>query len=174
LFGEEPAGGWTPHWPELAAQGRSKRNGTGLALLERAIRLRALDRGWADHLAWVNDTKETIHLVRLGGLTPDREFQKSATENFLAMMTSAEESARAEMEGLLAADDPALESQKIKGPSSTWTYLVKEDQFGWGLELAMGKNIGLAVSAALSLMVHGPLYVFVLALRRLLGRKKAP
>ncbi len=174
LLGEELAGGWTLHWPELAAQGRSKRNGTGLALLERAIRLRALDRGWADHLAWVNDTKETIHLVRLGGLTPDREFQKSATENFLAMMTSAEESARAEMEGLLAADDPALESQKIKGPSSTWTYLVKEDQFGWGLELAMGKNIGLAVSAALSLMVHGPLYVFVLALRRLLGRKKAP
>jgi len=174
LLGGERAEGRTPHRPDLAACGPSKLSGAGRARLERAVRLRALDQGWADHLAWVNDTKETIHLVKLGGLIPDREFQKSATENFLGMMKNAEESARAEMEVLEASDDPARESQKIKGPSSTWTYLVKEDQFGWGLELAMGKNIGLAVSAALSLMAHGPIYVFVLALRRLLGRRKAP
>ena len=174
LLGGERAEDWMPHWPDLAARAEVVLGKAETARLERAVRLQALDHCWADHLAWVNDTRETIHLVSLGGLTPDREFQKSATEAFLGMMRNAEESARAELERLLETDDPGLELQKIKGPSSTWTYLVKEDQFGWGVELAKGKNIGLAVSTALSLLSHGPIYVFVLALRRLLRPKKAP
>jgi len=174
LLGGEQAEDWTPHWPGLAAPGEAGLGRAGLAHLERAVRLQALDQGWADHLAWVNDTRETIHLVSLGGLTPDREFQKSATEAFLGMMRNVEESGRAELERLLKTPDPGLELQKIKGPSSTWTYLVKEDQFGWGVALAKGKNIGLAVSTALSMLTQGPIYVFVLALRRLLRQKKVP
>ncbi|MGB9005718.1 MAG: accessory Sec system translocase SecA2 [Candidatus Aminicenantales bacterium] len=171
--GEQPDERILP-WPGPAAGGEARLGQTTLARLERAVRLRALDQGWADHLAWVNDTRESIHLVSLGGLMPDREFQKSATAAFLEMMAKAEESAEAELKRLRETDDPALELKKIKGPSSTWTYLVKEDQFGWGVEMIKGKNIGLAVSAALSMFSHGPIYILVLALRRLLRKRKSP
>lgn len=89
-------------------------------------------------------------------------------------MAKAEESAEAELKRLRETDDPALELKKIKGPSSTWTYLVKEDQFGWGVEMLKGKNIGLALSAALSMFSHGPIYILVLALRRLRRKRKSP
>jgi hypothetical protein len=52
---------------------------------------------------------------------------------------------------------------------TTGTYLVNEDQLGWGIELLKGKNIGLAAGAA---AFTGPLFLLMLLLRRRRGRKK--
>ena len=62
-----------------------------------------------------------------------------------------------------------LDADDLRGPSSTWTYLVNEDQFGWGMEMLKGRNIGLAAGAAL---YAGPLFLLTLLVNRL--RKKRP
>jgi len=133
--------------------------------LERRLFLYHLDRGWSDHLAWVNDTRETIHLVTLGGKTPIQEFQTSATDVFLKMMAGVETSVADALAAVERGDRGAAEAvEKLRGPSSTWTYLLNEDQFGWGLEMLKGRNIGFGSVAA---GVFGPLFILTLAAQRL-------
>ncbi len=137
--------------------------------LERRVALYLLDRAWSDHLAWVQDTRESIHLVSLGGKTPIDEFRRQATEVFLDLRRRIAEVVADEVEAILKSeDDPAAALKRLKGPSSTWTYLVNEDQFGWGMELIKGKNIG---SAAIAAGAFGPLLVLTLLLRRFFRRK---
>ena len=57
---------------------------------------------------------------------------------------------------------------RLKGPSSTWTYLVDENSFGRGLELLKGGSIGFAASP---MAVTGPLFVLSLIMNRLRKRK---
>jgi len=75
----------------------------------------------------------------------------------------------AAFETRLGKDDSLdFDANDVKGPASTWTYLVNEDQFGWGIEMLNGKNIGLAAGAAL---FAGPLYVFALLINKLSKKK---
>jgi preprotein translocase subunit SecA len=61
-----------------------------------------------------------------------------------------------------------LEGLRLRGPSSTWTYLINDDPFTDGLAATMmsGRNIGFAASAALI----GPLLI-LWALSRRFGRR---
>jgi preprotein translocase subunit SecA len=155
--------------PALFAEGAACFGAERLAELERRAALFHIDRLWSDHLAWVQDTRETIHLVGLGGKTPIDEFQKSATAAFLELEGSIDDMVLSEMEGIIHGDSGAeLALERLKGPSSTWTYLVNEDQFGWGIELLKGRNIGFAAGAA---ALYGPLFILTLLARRILGRK---
>jgi preprotein translocase subunit SecA len=118
----------------------------------------------------VQDTRESIHLVSLGGKTPLGEFQRSATAEFLKIRPRVEEAVITAFETRLGKDDPLdFDADGLKGPASTWTYLVNEDQFGWGIEMLNGKNIGLAAGAAL---FAGPLYIFALLINKF-SKKKA-
>jgi len=138
--------------------------------LERRLTLVKINDAWSDHLAWVQDTRESIHLVSLGGKTPLGEFQRSATAEFLKIRPRVEEAVIAAFETRLGKNDSLdFDADEFKGPSSTWTYLVNEDQFGWGIEMLSGKNIGLAAGAAL---FAGPLYVFALLINKF-SKKKA-
>jgi len=137
--------------------------------LERRLTLVQINDAWSDHLAWVQDTRESIHLVSLGGKTPLGEFQRSATAEFLKIRPRVEEAVIAAFETRLGKDDSLdFDANDVKGPASTWTYLVNEDQFGWGIEMLNGKNIGLAAGAAL---FAGPLYVFALLINKLSKKK---
>jgi preprotein translocase subunit SecA len=156
--------------PELFAKGRRRFGPQRLADLERRAALFHLDRCWSDHLAWVQDTRESIHLVSLGGKTPIDEFQRAATDEFMDLESRIEDAAVAELTALIEkADLTASDLERLKGPSSTWTYLVNEDQFGWGMELVKGRHIGYS---AISAAAYGPLLIFVLLIRKLKGRKK--
>jgi len=163
LEASAPPGLWAERSPDLHTRGIARFGEARTASLERRIFLHHLDRGWSDHLAWINDTRETIHLVTLGGKTPIQEFQKSATDAFLNMMAEAETASLQALTELIENDGAPEAVENLKGPSSTWTYLVNEDQFGWGLEMIMGKNIGFGAVAA---GVFGPLYILTLAARR--------
>jgi len=133
--------------------------------LERRLGFFHLDRGWSDHLAWVTDTRETIHLVTLGGKTPIQEFQTSATDAFLKMLAGTEAAVAEDLAGLSSDDGSRSKAvEKLRGPSATWTYLLNEDQFGWGLEILKGRNIGFGSVAA---GVFGPLFLLTLASQRL-------
>jgi preprotein translocase subunit SecA len=61
------------------------------------------------------------------------------------------------------------EEEGLRGPSSTWTYLVNEDQLGWGVEMLKGTNVGFSAVAA---AMYGPLFVLALIAKRFKKKRK--
>src|SRR6202020_1231893 len=51
----------------------------------RLIMLYHLDRGWADHLAYLADIRESIHLRALGRQTPRGEFHRVPVDALAAL-----------------------------------------------------------------------------------------
>jgi preprotein translocase subunit SecA len=153
---------------EIVESGSARRSVAEFDRIARRTALVKIDAAWSDHLAWLADLREGIHLVSLGRREPLQEFQKAATEAFLEL----ERRIVREVEGTLRAliDRPGpldLDAAGLKGPSSTWTYLVNEDQLGWGVELLKGTNVGFAAGAA---AFYGPLFLLALIANRF--RKK--
>jgi preprotein translocase subunit SecA len=97
---------------------------------ETAVTLHHIDRAWADHLAFVADLREGIHLVGLGGDDPLTRFRVATAEAFRRMQDELDaavlESLASVTVGGAGLD---LGEVGIKGPSSTWTYLVNDDPF---------------------------------------------
>lgn len=158
--------------PTLRARGISRFGPQDWEEILRQVRLFDLDRFWADHLAFLADVRESIHIVSLGGKEPLHEFHRSATDTFAEMEKRSDRVIIKTLRELVKKQGPVdLAAEGLKGPTSTWTYLVNEEQFGWGVELLKGKNLGFAVGAAAFL---GPLFVFTLLMKRLRRRKKRP
>jgi preprotein translocase subunit SecA len=156
--------------PKLRKAGASRFGAEAFAGMARRIALFQIDRLWADHLAWLADLRESIHLVSLGRKEPISEFQKAATEAFLGLEKKIEREARRTLKSFIDREGPVdLEREGIKGPSSTWTYLVNDDQFGWGIEMLKGTNIGFSAVAA---AYFGPLFVFTLIVNRWKRRRR--
>jgi preprotein translocase subunit SecA len=155
------------HEPALLEEGLRRFGPLRLAEIERRAALYHIDRLWSDHLARIQDTRDSIHLVSLGGQTPIEVFRKWVTAEFLEMHNKVDEAVAAEMSSILREEGP-IESrlERLKGPSSTWTYLVNEDQFGWGIDVA--KNVGYAANAAFL----WPLFVLALMAKRLFKPRK--
>jgi len=130
-----------------------------------------IDGAWADHLAWLGDLRESIHLVVLGRKEPLQEFQRSATEAFLKLEKKIGREVRRTLKGLVDREGPVdLEKEGFRGPASTWTYLVNEDQLGWGVEMLKGTNIGFSAAAA---AMYGPLFVIALIASRFKKKGKS-
>ena len=53
-----------------------------------------LDRGWADHLAYLADIRESIHLRALGRQNPLDEFHRMAVDAFASLAADAIEAAQ--------------------------------------------------------------------------------
>jgi len=126
-----------------------------------------LDRLWSDHLAWIQDTRDSIHLVSLGGREPIDEFLKWAMVEFTKMQNEIDEAVVSEMTTIVRKDGPVnLDMERLKGPSSTWTYLLDENQFGWGIEMVKAKNAGFLYTAWNAPHFLGSLFILTLLLSR--------
>jgi preprotein translocase subunit SecA len=148
-----------------AAWGESR-----LTELERQILLVRLDTSWADHLAYLTDLRESIHLVKVGGQKPLEEFHRLAAEVFLRLRGEIEKEVVSIFKRLARQKDrPEPSPEALKGPSSTWTYLVNDDQFGWGISMIQGGSIGYAAAAA---AMWGPLYLFLGIYHRFFKKKR--
>jgi len=113
------------------------------------ITLAAIDQCWIRHLALIADIRESIHLVKVSGRPPLGEFQKIATKAFLDLESEIERALMDKFKQLgRLSGRIVLARSELKGPSSTWTYLVNDDQFGAWMELLQGSNIGFAAGAA--------------------------
>ena len=64
------------------------------------------------------------------------------------MQERAEEAIVEEMTAIIHSNDMSSGLERLKGPSSTWTYLVNENPFGSGMDMIKGKNIGFAFGIA--------------------------
>jgi preprotein translocase subunit SecA len=97
---------------------------------ERTVTLFCIDRAWRDHLAFCADVREGIHLVRLGGRDPLTQFTSQAIAAFSQIDDAIDEAVYAAL-ALVKIDGSVLDltATGLKGPSSTWTYLVNDDPF---------------------------------------------
>ena len=94
----------------------------------RLIMLYHLDRGWADHLAYLADIRESIHLRALGRQNPLDEFHRMAVDAFASLAADAIEAAQQTFETAnVAEEEPGLDLSKLARPTSTWTYMVNDN-----------------------------------------------
>ncbi|MEU6711715.1 accessory Sec system translocase SecA2 [Nonomuraea sp. NPDC046802] len=87
----------------------------------RQIVLHAIDRCWTEHLAFLTDLREGIHLRALGRMSPIDEFHREAVAEYKALL------AEVERRSLESFDAPEPD---LKRPTATWTYLVQDNPFG--------------------------------------------
>jgi preprotein translocase subunit SecA len=139
---------------------------------ERTVTLFHIDRIWREHLAYCADLREGIHLVSLGGMDPLSRF----TSDVMAAFRQIEEMIdRAVLETLplvtVGTSGLDLGAAGVKGPSSTWTYLVNDDPFRNQVLLKLigpgGPTIAIYSSALL-----GPLFVLWGLVERFLRKRK--
>jgi preprotein translocase subunit SecA len=150
--------------------------------IERRAMLFHLDRLWSDHLAWIQDVRDSIHLVHLGAREPIEEFIKWATDEFFRMEKSLDEAVISEIASIIRKKGPIDdELDRLRGPSSTWTYLVNdENQFGWGVEMVKPRKMAffgvgdslIAGPALIGSLIHGPLFMLTLLLEHIFRRKR--
>jgi preprotein translocase subunit SecA len=129
---EELAGLAPDRYKELSEVGApSARRGLSEERLEkicRLIMLYHLDRGWADHLAYLADIRESIHLRALGRQNPLDEFHRMAVDAFASLAADAIEAAQQTFETAnVLEEEPGLDLSKLARPTSTWTYMVNDN-----------------------------------------------
>jgi preprotein translocase subunit SecA len=149
-----------------------------VARAENRLTMLVLDRRWSDHLRLIEDIREGIHLQRYGGRDPLTEFQRQIIDAYAGMM----EDLRAEVVDRfrsLRAEDGRIDLDQIglRGPASTWTYLVNDNPFAsfWVSLIAPG-NVGVSLAAAILAVLYWPVSIAVAAavfVRRALGRRTA-
>jgi preprotein translocase subunit SecA len=94
----------------------------------RQIMLYHLDRGWADHLAYLADIRESIHLRALGHQKPIDEFHRMAVDAFASLAADAIEAAQQTFETAnVLEEEQGLDLSKLARPTSTWTYMVHDN-----------------------------------------------
>jgi preprotein translocase subunit SecA len=96
----------------------------------REIMLYHLDERWSDHLAFLTDVRESIHLRALARETPLDEFHRTAIPAFHKIVPEIQEnSVKTLEEAEITADGIDLAASGVRRPSSTWTYLVHDSPF---------------------------------------------
>ena len=101
----------------------------------RNIILFQYDKYWSQHIDYVSEVKEGIHLLRYGRLNPLREFQKYTDSNFEEICYRIDSDLQEGIEHLLKNVHINLADMGIRKPSSTWTYIVNDNPFRRKFEL---------------------------------------
>jgi preprotein translocase subunit SecA len=147
----------------------------GLRRIERRLTLILLDRRWSGHLGLIEDIREGIHLQRYGGRDPLTEFQRQIIAAYADMMEGLREEVVETFARLRAVNGTIdLEGAGLRGPTSTWTYLINDNPFAsFGLSLIAPGNFGVSLAAGFLAVLYLPVTVGVAAvvfLRRMLRR----
>jgi preprotein translocase subunit SecA len=106
----------------------------------RQILLYHLDRRWVDHLGYVADVRETVHLRALAKETPIDEFHRAVVPAFNQVVPEAHQTAQASFDTVkISANGAELEEAGLKRPTSTWTYMIYDNPFDSDAEQALKK-----------------------------------
>jgi preprotein translocase subunit SecA len=86
-----------------------------------------IDAAWAEHLALITEIREGIHLAALGRQDPLIEFTKQVTVAFMKLSQSIEERIVSTFATAKITENGIdLDRAGLRGPSSTWTYLIND------------------------------------------------
>ncbi|TYR16174.1 accessory Sec system translocase SecA2 [Corynebacterium urealyticum] len=128
-------------WQELAEAQPKKaaslqEQGIEQGVLEhsaRAIMLFHLDLEWSEHLAYLDDIRESIHLRAIARESPIDEFHRMSIAAFgdlAARAVNKAEDTFAEAE--FTSEGVDLDGLGLHKPSATWTYMVNENPLSSG------------------------------------------
>nr|WP_306429015.1 accessory Sec system translocase SecA2 [Corynebacterium sp. 76QC2CO] len=114
--------------PQRAEQLQGEVPGEVLEQAAREIMLFHLDNAWSEHLALMDDVRESIHLRAIARETPIDEFHRIAVREFKELAQRAVDEA-VETFGTVAIDAAGahLEDAGLIRPSATWTYMVSDN-----------------------------------------------
>ncbi len=102
-----------------------------LRRVEKQITLFGIDACWADYLTRVADIRENIHLVVLANQSPLDEFHKRVGREYAEMLERIDHQIiRTFRSAEITASGIDLDKEGLRGPSSTWTYLINDNPFG--------------------------------------------
>ena len=135
---------------------------------ERRVTLHHIDTLWVEHLAFIAELREGIHLVGLGGMDPLTEFHRRVAPAFRVLHQEIEDRTIRTLMALRITSDDLLDSE-LRGPSSTWTYLVNDRAVTELHRMLHGP--GSSGFAAAGVLVAWPLLLVWGLLRKFAGRK---
>jgi preprotein translocase subunit SecA len=171
LTGEARLSLWAERLPERYGELCDRLREETLQRAERAVTLHWIDRCWADHLGTVADVREGIHLADVGGLDPLQEFHKQIAETFRGLHQTIEDNI---VETLATVEVTGkgidLDKAGVRGPSSTWTYLVNDRVLSDLQRMLSGP--GSSASGAIGILMTWPLLLAYWLWQRLTGRRE--
>jgi preprotein translocase subunit SecA len=136
----------------------------------RDVTLHYIDTAWADYLAFVADLRDGIHLVGIGGMDPFQEFTKRVAPVFATLHQNIEGRTVETLTALTVADEGFLDAA-LRGPSSTWTYMINDRAVGELYRMLLGP--GSSASAAAGVLMTWPV-LLAWAFWRKVTKRSAP
>ena len=116
----------------------------------KKILLNTVDKYWSLYLADVAEVREGIHLHRLGGEEPFFEFQKVVVDLFQNRLEELDSEAIVLFNSIKLSEGKAIiDENRLKAPTSTWTYLINDNPFENLLGVNVIGNIGLSLGAVM-------------------------
>lgn len=114
--------------------------------LEKQVALYNIDEVWADYLAYVAFLQDGIKLSVLRGKNPLREFQMETAGIYQKLQQEIQEKIIQDFQSVSLTEHGFISLQdRIKPPSSTWTYLVNDNSLIDALSsLLLGSGNGIA------------------------------
>ncbi len=111
-----------------------------LQRVEKQITLFHIDRCWAEYLARIAHIRDGIHLFSFSGQNPLDEFHKIIAEAFQNLIQTIDDEIVKTFESVEITEDGIdVEKEGLKGPSSTWTYLINDNPLGdWSERFSKG------------------------------------
>ena len=108
-----------------------KKQGISEEVLEQAAReimLFHLDNEWSEHLAYLDDVRESIHLRAIARESPIDEFHRMSIAAFGELAERAVNKARETFDEVeITSDGAQLGEMGLHKPSATWTYMVNDN-----------------------------------------------
>ncbi len=152
LTGRAPLEVCAARMPDRYARARQRFGADVVEQAERVITLHHIDACWAEHLAYIAHLREGIHLVSLGGRDPLHEFCKQIAEQFRTVHPAIEERV-AETFAAVEITENGIDLDKagLRGPSSTWTYLINDQAMSDLQQMLMGPG-SMAIGGAAALV----------------------
>ncbi|MDU0477647.1 accessory Sec system translocase SecA2 [Staphylococcus chromogenes] len=121
-------------WQELAERAPERAAELGWVPAEvaqqaaRDIMLFHLDEAWSEHLALLDDVRESIHLKAIARETPIDEFHRIAVTEFKELAQAAvDDAVKTFRKVRIDADGAHLTDSGLHRPSATWTYMVGDN-----------------------------------------------
>lgn len=116
---------------DVEKAGRLQAEGISQEVLEQAAReimLYHLDYEWSEHLAYLDDIRESIHLRAIARESPIDEFHRMSIAAFGELAERAVAEARETFSEVdITSDGVDLAGQGLHKPSATWTYMVNDN-----------------------------------------------
>lgn len=110
---------------ELKKQGLSEET---LEQAAREIMLFHLDNEWSEHLAYLDDVRESIHLRAIARESPIDEFHRMSIAAFGELAERAVNKARETFDEVeITSEGAQLGEMGLHKPSATWTYMVNDN-----------------------------------------------